>query len=166
VLCKLLSIRLYIDRCPGTKSLLIITCQAKLYIFLRTLLPCFQLVQSYIMSNTRPVYLALFRNNKIQRAHFAIFIPNAGFVLQDPNNRSLGECKGTLIHVIGAPMAGYRHEFRRAYDIGQSKELERTVRIGETGEGYIKDFDVYIKDDQPTGVLERQARLIRPPPIS
>lgn len=53
---------------------------------------------------TRTVSLISFRNAPSQRAHFAIFIPSA----TDPK-------RGTLIHAVGAPMAGYVLQFKRNY---------------------------------------------------
>lgn len=59
-----------------------------------------------------PVWLGKFRYAPSQRAHFAIWIPNAEHAEVDPNDRPF-ECKGTLINLVGLPMSGYCHEFKR-----------------------------------------------------
>lgn len=63
---------------------------------------------------SRTVSLIAYRNAATQRAHFAIFIPSAA-------NQDLG----TLIHVIGAPMAGYQLEFKRNYSLVLTQQLTR-----------------------------------------
>ncbi|KAJ5483764.1 hypothetical protein N7530_003010 [Penicillium desertorum] len=45
---------------------------------------------------TRTIYLISARNTSFQRAHFSIFVPSA----TNPD-------RGTKIHAVGAPMAGY-----------------------------------------------------------
>ncbi|KND87420.1 hypothetical protein TOPH_07924 [Tolypocladium ophioglossoides CBS 100239] len=86
----------------------------------------------------RPVWLAKSRGSKSQRSHFAIFIPNAADATKDPNVRS-DSCKGTLIHVVGTPMNGYGHEFKRNYDCSPSQSLEKLVHIGCVNSDYIVD---------------------------
>ena len=54
---------------------------------------------------SRNLYLIKYRQASTQRAHFAIFVPSAA-------NAQVG----TLIHVVGAPMAGYQLEFKRNYN--------------------------------------------------
>jgi hypothetical protein len=58
----------------------------------------------------RTIYLIAFRPGTRQRAHFAIWVPSAA----NPQ-------VGSLIHVVGAPMAGFSHEFKRAYNPALSK---------------------------------------------
>lgn len=76
-----------------------------------------------------PIYLAKYRLSPFQRAHFAIFIPNLEDASKHPNDRST-LCKGTLINVVGAPMAGYIYEFKRDHCCAESKDLEKLVQIG------------------------------------
>ncbi|KAJ5150430.1 uncharacterized protein N7500_010619 [Penicillium coprophilum] len=54
---------------------------------------------------TRTIYLISARNSSFQRAHFSIFVPSA----TSPD-------RGTKIHAVGAPMAGYVLEFKRNYN--------------------------------------------------
>jgi hypothetical protein len=39
-------------------------------------------------------------------------------------------CKGTVIHVVGNPMAGFFHEFKRNYNTYASKSLGTVVLLG------------------------------------
>ncbi|RMD40423.1 hypothetical protein DV735_g4682, partial [Chaetothyriales sp. CBS 134920] len=112
----------------------------------------------------RPVWLAKFRGSKSQRAHFALFIPNATHANRNPNDRSAA-CKGTIIHVVGAPMAGYAHEFKRNYDCGASQDLENLVQIGWVDSEHVADppTEAYSKDSTAIGRLEIEALRIPAP---
>ena len=75
-----------------------------------------------------PLYLAKFRMNLSQRAHFAVFIPDVEDAAKDPNGRST-PCKGILINVVGLPMAGYTHEFKH-HSCAEAVDFERAIPIG------------------------------------
>ena len=117
--------------------------------------------KSFTMSSnnslSRPVYLTKFRRGP-QRAHFAIFIPNAAYVQNDPNDRSKS-CLGTLIHVVGALMAGYGHEFKRNYNCRDSQSLEKLVYLGTVNANHFTEPQTraMAKDATATGLLERVA---------
>ncbi|EFE43416.1 hypothetical protein TRV_01801 [Trichophyton verrucosum HKI 0517] len=105
----------------------------------------------------RPLYLVTFRTGPSQRKHFAIFLPNEGDSQQ-----------GTVIHVVGAPMAGYQHEFKRNYNPFTSAIFHTVTEIAQIDDCHIanpqtKDFQ---KDSTPKGDLEIAASQVRPPPIS
>ncbi|KKZ68789.1 hypothetical protein EMCG_01002 [[Emmonsia] crescens] len=69
----------------------------------------------------RNVSLIAYRNAASQRAHFAIFVPTAS-----------NQDRGTMIHVVGAPMAGYRLEFKRNYAINVTLRLYTRLAIGKS----------------------------------
>ena len=94
--------------------------------------------QYHRVMSFRPIYLAVFRRTTSQRAHFAIFIPNAECVQNDLDDRSI-PCLRTLIHVIGTPMSGYAHEFKRNYNGTESVELTKMVRLGSVDSTCITD---------------------------
>ena len=57
------------------------------------------------------LYLISYRNVSSQCAHFVIWVPSAA----QPE-------KGTLIHVVGAPMGGYKLEFKRNYRYAATRQ--------------------------------------------
>lgn len=77
----------------------------------------------------RPIWLAKSRQTSLERAHFALLVPNDEYIHKDPND-SGGACIGTKFHVVGAPMVGYMHQFKRGWDCNTSQGLEKMVRIG------------------------------------
>ncbi|KAK0103141.1 hypothetical protein ONS95_014941 [Cadophora gregata] len=107
--------------------------------------------------STRKLYLIASRNSAKQRAHFSIFIPS----ISNPD-------KGTAIHVVGAPMAGYMLEFKRHYSPAEAEEKYEMWRIGETSEENVKDFagNEFIREHTPRDNLEREATRVPPPRIS
>lgn len=111
----------------------------------------------------RPVWLAKSRGSRSQRAHFSIFVPNAADAAIDPNAGS--SCKGTVIHVVGAPMAGYGHEFKRNHDPSTSQDLENMVRIGWVNSEHVADppTDDASQDDIPVGRMDAEALRVPAP---
>lgn len=116
----------------------------------------------------RSFYLAKYRTSKSQRAHFAIFIPNA-----DSDSDNLGHdfrsrsCKGTVIHVVGEPvMAGYTLEIKRNYECSTSQDLKKLVLLGyvDTCNVYEPKSSSYVKETSPRSTLERHASTVPPPP--
>lgn len=105
----------------------------------------------------RTIYLVSSRNAARQRAHFSIFVPSAA----DPK-------VGTLIHAIGAPMAGYRLEFKRNYSPDDSLEAHQTWAIGEIDSQHIVDSTgtERTKDSIPRGNIEKVASQCPTPRIS
>ncbi|KAM5457414.1 hypothetical protein MaudCBS49596_000609 [Microsporum audouinii] len=92
----------------------------------------------------RNIALIAFRNAATQRAHFAIFIPSA-----------TDQDTGTLIHVVGAPMAGYQLTVKRNYSIVSTNQQYIRHEIGQIDSRYIVDAG----DD----LVEIAASQIRPP---
>lgn len=107
--------------------------------------------------STRSLSLVAFRQTARQRAHFAIFVPSG------VDNR-----RGTLIHVVGAPMAGYSLEFKRNYCPEESQQPYTIVTIGDIYAENIVDSvgSVRSVDSTPTGNIERAAAQVPPPRIS
>jgi hypothetical protein len=77
---------------------------------------------------TRNLHLVEFRPSPRQRAHFAIFVGSAA----DPQ-------KGTLIHVVGAPMVGYSLEFKRNYIPTETNQPHTITLIGQTNAQNVVD---------------------------
>ena len=111
------------------------------------------------MSN-RHIWLAKFRTAPSQRAHFAIFIPNADEVNKDPNDRT-ASCKGTLINVVGTPMSGYVHEVKRNCSCTAAADLDRLIRIGSVNLDNTAEEDS--TDETDTVALEKIALQLPAP---
>ncbi|KAL4960401.1 uncharacterized protein BDV14DRAFT_145804 [Aspergillus stella-maris] len=106
----------------------------------------------------RAIYLLTSRQSPRQRSHFAIFIPS-------PSTPSTG----TLINVVGAPMAGFYHEFKRGYNPERdSIEPYKTHTLGNVRDSHIFDSpeDVRRTETEPKGDLERAAVQIPAPRAS
>ncbi|CAG7935421.1 unnamed protein product [Penicillium salamii] len=106
---------------------------------------------------TRTIQLVSFRNVSSQRAHFAIFVPSAA----DPK-------RGTLIHAVGAPMAGYILEFKRNYSPAMTQQRHETFPIGQVYSSNIVDSvdTAMTKDSTPRGNIEIAASQVPTPGIS
>ncbi|KJK61349.1 hypothetical protein P875_00042401 [Aspergillus parasiticus SU-1] len=105
----------------------------------------------------RTIYLNSTRSSKTQRAHFAIWVPSA----QQPTS-------GSLINVVGAPMIGFAHEFKRCYEPAKSTEPYEMWPIGEVDSVHIFDWPeggCSIRTD-PKGDLEIAAAQVPAPGIS
>lgn len=105
----------------------------------------------------RNLYLIKYRQVSTQRAHFAIFVPSGA----NPQ-------VGTLINVVGAPMVGYRLEFRRNHNPSESQEPHTTLLLGDIESQHIIDstHNSRTRDDMPNGTIENVASAVRPPGIS
>ncbi|KAH7015008.1 hypothetical protein EDB80DRAFT_706849 [Ilyonectria destructans] len=68
----------------------------------------------------RNIYLIKSRNSSRIRAHIGILIPNTDTYTQDlhlhTTDPETPPFLGTVIHVIGAPMARFHLEFKRNFD--------------------------------------------------
>ncbi|KAJ5501800.1 hypothetical protein LT330_000704 [Penicillium expansum] len=105
---------------------------------------------------TRTIYLISARNTSFQRAHFSIFVPSA----TNPD-------RGTKIHAVGAPMAGYVLEFKRNYNPSLEPH-DQKFSIG-----YVHSSDIVDSpdaapsiDSTPRGNIELAATQIPTPGIS
>ena len=102
--------------------------------------------------STRVLYLISFRQSARQRAHFAIWVPYA-------NGKD-----GTLIHVVGAPMAGFQLEFKRGYDPSATAQRLESFQIGQINSHHVHDWTGERSNDStPRGNLETVASQIPPP---
>ncbi|EZF31562.1 hypothetical protein TMEN_2707 [Trichophyton mentagrophytes] len=106
---------------------------------------------------SRTISLVTFRNSAYQRAHFGIFIPSV-----------TDQDVGTLIHVVGAPMAGYQLEFKRNYFLKDTQQQYTRYDIGQLDSRYIEDSSggALIRDSLPKGAVEVAASQVPPPGIS
>lgn len=106
---------------------------------------------------TRTVSLISFHNAPSQRAHFAIFIPSA----TDPK-------RGTLIHTVSAPMAGYVLEFKRNYSPILTQQRHEIFPIGQVLSANIIDCSgiAMTTDSTPRGIIEVAASQVPTPRIS
>ncbi|KAK2836833.1 hypothetical protein FQN49_006681 [Arthroderma sp. PD_2] len=109
----------------------------------------------------RPVHLLTSRASSAQRKHFGVFIPFA----KDPQN-------GTVIHVVGAPMVGYKLEFKRNFSPSTAQPPHKSVLIGHVVADLVTDGETNIDstvmelDYTPKSELEKTASQLPPPPIS
>ncbi|KAF2757270.1 hypothetical protein EJ05DRAFT_500813 [Pseudovirgaria hyperparasitica] len=114
-----------------------------------------------------PVWLCKYRRSSNMRYHFALFIPNKAYVSQNPQDKN-EVCKGTIIHVVGAPMAGYSHEFKRNYDTSTSDQLRGLVHIGHVDQGLVYEppTEDFSRHSSAMSSLERVALQIQAPRAS
>lgn len=106
----------------------------------------------------RTIYLVSLRPSPRQRAHFAIWVPTAA----DPQ-------VGSLINVVGAPVIGFSHEFKRGYDPTQTIQSCEMWPLGQVDSSHIVDFPIagrVVVEQNPRGDLEIAATQVRPPGIS
>lgn len=112
---------------------------------------------------TRLIYLLSSQNAPFQRAHFAIFIPSPSPL--SPNNE-----RGTLINVVGTPMAGYKLEFERNHVPASRQHYQHygLFPIEQVDSVNIVDSEdeVHSVDDSPRGEVEIAAAQVKPPGIS
>ena len=106
------------------------------------------------MSEKTEIFLISFRGMVKQRAHFAIFVPSRA-------NTEVG----TMIHVVGAPMAGFKLEFKRNYSPAATKQKHEIFRIGSVEQNHIQEHAGTERstDDTPKGDMERVASQLPPP---
>lgn len=116
----------------------------------------------------RTLYLAKYGGGANQRAHFALFIPNAdcdrGTLGQDYRSQ---KTVGTVIHVVGEPvMSGFAFEIKRNYNGQTSKELKQLVPLAKVDVAnlYEPTSTTMVKEYVPRGIIERQAASVPPPP--
>lgn len=105
----------------------------------------------------RTIYLVSFRPSKTQRAHFGIWVPSVAKLEI-----------GTLIHVVGAPMAGFSLQFKRSYNLELTKQEYELWPIGEVDSTHFveRSNETFTTDTNPRGDLEIAATQVRPPGIS
>jgi hypothetical protein len=91
---------------------------------------------------SKKIYLIKFRNATSQRAHFAIYIQEGGF----PGT-------GTLVHVVGAPMAGFQLEIKLNYNLDNTQQRYTHHLLGEVSAS-------------TAATVQQLASTVRPPGIS
>jgi hypothetical protein len=78
-----------------------------------------------------------------------------------------GGSEGTVIHVIGAPMAGFSLEFKRKYNPTETSRAPSLVPIGSVLSQNVHAFQgVRGTDTTPRGNLELVAAQVQPPRAS
>lgn len=112
---------------------------------------------------------AKFRPSANQRAHFAIFIPNAAMSHMDLSTQiRQTACSGTIIHVVGEPlMAGYMLEIKRNYECSLSRDdLEQLIPLGSIDSDNIFEPPdaAPAKENITRSKMEIEAAMIPPPP--
>ena len=105
---------------------------------------------------TRTIFLISARNTSFQRAHFSIFVPS----VTNPD-------RGTKIHIVGAPMAGYVLEFKRNYNPSLEPH-DHTFAIGQVDSSDIVDSSDAAPsiDSTPRGKIELAATRVPAPGIN
>jgi hypothetical protein len=120
--------------------------------------------------DVRSIYLAKYRTSKLQRAHFALFIPNS---IHDrntlPDDFRLSQCLGTIINVVGEPlMSGFALEIKRNHECRSRVDLQQLVFLGHIDPTNIHEPTTCetkeIINPMPKGVLEKEAAMVPPPP--
>ncbi|WVN90131.1 uncharacterized protein L203_105366 [Cryptococcus depauperatus CBS 7841] len=116
----------------------------------------------------RSIYLAKHRGIASQRAHFALFIPNAADDRKDlSQDFQSTPCSGTVIHVVGEPvMLGYALEFKRNDECSDSRDLREMVFLGHVDSANLYDPPdmMVFKETCARAALEREATMVNPPP--
>lgn len=124
--------------------------------------------QQYI-AMSRNIYLIKSRNSSRMRAHFGILIPNTDTCTQDlhlhTTDPETPPFLGTVIHVIGAPMAGFHLEFKRNFDANRDQELKEVILVGSINGIHVADppFTNFSREDKPICTVEAVATQIPPP---
>ncbi|KAK4237714.1 hypothetical protein C8A03DRAFT_15779, partial [Achaetomium macrosporum] len=97
------------------------------------------------------------------RGHFAIFIPNASDIDQTPSKGQ--PCKGTVIHVVGNPLRGFYHEFKRSYNPYDELRPMAVVPLGYIQHPLVLDpsTDEYSTDQRGMGAHDAAALQVPPP---
>ncbi|KAK2591469.1 hypothetical protein QQS21_010845 [Conoideocrella luteorostrata] len=117
--------------------------------------------------SSRAVYLAKYRSAQNQRAHFAVFIPNAEHSHRDlAQDFAAAKCQGTVIHAVGEPlMAGYTVDIKRNRDCSNVPDLRGLFRLGqvETANVYEPPPGIESADTART-TIEREALSVPAPP--
>ncbi|KAJ5562879.1 hypothetical protein N7535_002675 [Penicillium sp. DV-2018c] len=112
---------------------------------------------STTLMDTRTIYLLSYRAAPRQRAHFAIFVPSAAVPTM-----------GARIHVVGAPVTGFRLEFVRNYCPDETQRAVKIFAIGQVYSFNIVDSvgTAQTTDSIPRGNIEVAASHIPAPGIS
>ncbi|KAL6400319.1 hypothetical protein AUP68_16017 [Ilyonectria robusta] len=103
------------------------------------------------------------------RAQFGILIPNTDTCTQDlhlhTTDPETPPFLGTVIHVIGAPMAGFHLEFKRNFDANRDQELKEVILVGSINGIHVADppFTNFSREDKPICTVEAVATQIPPP---
>lgn len=105
----------------------------------------------------RMIYLVLTRPAPSQRAHFAIFVPST-------TNPQIG----SIVNVVGAPMMGFIHEFKRGYNLATIDVPYETCPIGQVDSAHIVEWpnDCQATHTEPKGDIEVAASQIPAPGVS
>ncbi|KAK3900204.1 hypothetical protein C8A05DRAFT_36168 [Staphylotrichum tortipilum] len=107
----------------------------------------------------RPFYLCIDGRTPKARGHFALFLPNS------PSKSPPGSV-GTVIHVVGNPLLGFFHEFKRNFNTADAKWPGKAVLLGYLLQDVHQDPEsegVWI-GNLAEGVLEREALEVEVPP--
>lgn len=103
------------------------------------------------------------------RAHFGILIPREGTLPEDlhlhTSQVDAPAFLGTIVHVVGAPMAGFCLEFKRNFDANRDQHLNEVIRIGSINQAHVADPPTtdFSTDERPICALEVAAAKIPPP---
>ncbi|KAG8631132.1 hypothetical protein KVT40_000272 [Elsinoe batatas] len=114
-----------------------------------------------------PLYLAKYQPTPSQRRHFGIFIPYPSHADHDPDDRP-APILGSQIHVIGNPMSGSVHEFKRAFNpFAKGERCEKLVLLGFIDGEFCSDgpegVEGVVRDHVPRSRVERKAVRVEAP---
>jgi hypothetical protein len=114
----------------------------------------------------RPIYLLVDGRTSKSGGHFAIFIPNAPENANQPPSSSSTTnpscCTGTVIHVVGNPLIGFHHEFKRNYNTSDGdafRSLATPILLGHVDPSLHADPTIpgFTTDTTPLGSLDAAA---------
>jgi hypothetical protein len=79
--------------------------------------------------STRTIFLIIYPGQSNQRSYFGIWVP-----YQE------GDDEGTVIHIVGALMAGFSLEFKRKYNPKETVRVTQLVPIGSVHVQHVHNF--------------------------
>ncbi|KAF2225527.1 hypothetical protein BDZ85DRAFT_316700 [Elsinoe ampelina] len=114
-----------------------------------------------------PLYLAKYQPTPSQRRHFGVFIPYPSHAHHDPNDKTT-PILGCQMHVIGNPMSGFVHEFKRAFNpFAEGEKCEKLVLLGYINGSLCSDGHngggEVVRERVPRSGVEREAVGVEAP---
>lgn len=106
---------------------------------------------------TMPTRLLIYGAQTGRRSHVGLWSPYHN-----------GNGRGTVIHVVGAPMVGFFLEFKRCYDPETTSRKVQLVALGTVAAQLVHDADdgPLRIDTTPMSELEALAATVKPPGVS
>jgi hypothetical protein len=102
---------------------------------------------------TKDIFLVIY-SSRLFPSHWGVLVPS-----------SEGIDAGVLINVIGDPLVGFEHEFKRDYGVEDTRRVSKTLLLGKVASEHVKGWkEVGQRNDNvPKNTLEDIALSIPPP---